>query len=168
MNFCVKFTIFALSKLDIMDELNKYNADSAIMNQRLLEIKGLMQTKCFKHFFIPNQFDYDATVDVFFEDEICDEDMNIFTTHVHHGYETRWTIDGIYLEDGELNFDVSSHGYCDGKEELEGEKPQRMSVAELLDEFSSRTWYTTWMLNSVLDFYIDLLKRYDKENAYIE
>ena len=45
----------------------------------LEKIKVLMQEKGFTHFYIPDQFDYDVTIDDYFEEEIVDDGKNIFS-----------------------------------------------------------------------------------------
>ena len=44
----------------------------------LEKIKVLMQEKGFVHFYIPDRFDYDGSIDEYFEDEIVDDGKNIF------------------------------------------------------------------------------------------
>ena len=48
----------------------------------LEKIKELMQEKEFVHFYIPDQFDYDATIDEYFEDEIVDDGKNILAGYM--------------------------------------------------------------------------------------
>ena len=93
-------------------EENKSNLMAKIA-LKLERIKELMQEKGFTHFYIPDQFNYDASVDDFFEEEIRDDEKNVFAGYREYDYlaELRYTIDGIYLENGELSFDVDSYAY---------------------------------------------------------
>lgn len=58
-------------------EENKSNLMAKIA-LRLEKIKELMQEKGFTHFYIPDQFNYDASVDDFFEEEIRDDEKTVF------------------------------------------------------------------------------------------
>ena len=135
----------------------------------LEKIKELMQGKGFVHFYIPDRFDYDGSIDEYFEDEIVDEGKNIFAGYRKDSFlaNIRYTINGIYLENGELSFDVDSHVYffLDGCEP--NNQPERMSVAEVV-ELAERYDDLDYDLCMVLDHYIELLNRYNQENAYIE
>ena len=93
-------------------EENKSNLMAKIA-LRLEKIKELMQGKGFTHFYIPDQFNYDASVDDFFEEEIRDDEKTVFAGYRENAYvaELRYTIDGIYLENGELSFDLGYHSY---------------------------------------------------------
>ena len=53
-------------------EENKSNVMAEIALS-LQDIKELMQEKEFTHFYIPDQFNYDASVDEYFEPEIWDD-----------------------------------------------------------------------------------------------
>ena len=150
-------------------EENKSNLMAKIV-LRLEKIKELMQEKGFVHFYIPDQFDYDGFIDEYFEDEIVDEGKNIFAGYREDSYiaDLRYTINGIYLENGELSFDVGSHAYFLVDEYNEPDNPAgRMSVAEVV-ELAERYDDLDYDLCMVLDHYIELLNRYDHENAYIE
>ena len=136
----------------------------------LEKIKVLMQEKGFVHFYIPDQFDYDESIDEYFEDEIVDDGKNIFAGYREDSYiaDLRYTINGIYLENGELSFDVGSHAYFLVDEYNEPDNPAgRMSVAEVV-ELAERYDDLDYGLGLVLDYYIELLNRYNQENAYIE
>ena len=137
---------------------------------RLEKIKELMQEKGFVHFYIPDQFDYDESIDEYFEDEICDDGKNIFAGYRDEGLAANivYTINGIYLENGELSFDVGSWGNFYISEERKPDNlAERMSVAEVV-ELAERYDDLDYDLCMVLDHYIELLNRYDHENAYIE
>ena len=133
----------------------------------LQDIKELMQEKEFTHFYIPDQFNYDASVDEYFEPEIWDDNKNWFAWYSHHGVEVRFTIEGIYLENGELSFDVGEYAFYDDDKEPNA-PTERMSVAEVV-ELAERykAAYYDYDLFMVLEHYIELLNRYDQENAYI-
>ena len=136
----------------------------------LEKIKVLMQEKGFVHFYIPDQFDYDGSIDEYFEDEIVDEGKNIFAGYREDSYiaDLRYTINGIYLENGELSFDVGSHAYFLVAEDREpNDSAERISVAEVV-ELAERYDDLDYDLCMVLDHYIELLNRYNQENAYIE
>ena len=78
------------------------------------------------------------------------------------------TINGIYLENGELSFDVESYADLWMEEDrVPNELVERMSVAEVV-ELAVRYDDFNDDLCLVLDHYIELLNRYDQENAYIE
>ena len=80
----------------------------------------------------------------------------------------RYTINGVYLENGELSFDVDCHAYFFVDEYSEpNNRPERMSVAEVV-ELAERYDDFDYDLCMVLDHYIELLNRYNHENAYIE
>ena len=137
---------------------------------RLEKIKELMQEKGFVHFYIPDQFDYDESIDEYFEDEICDDGKNLFAGYREYDSlaELRYTIDGIYLENSELSFDVGSYVYFWVAEDREpNDSAERMSVAEVV-ELAERYDDLDYDLCMVLDHYIELLNRYNQENAYIE
>ena len=137
---------------------------------RLEKIKELMQSKEFTHFYIPDQFDYDESIDEYFEEEIRDNGKNIFAGYRENAWcaNVRYTINGIYLENGELNFDVDCHAYFFVDEYSEpNNRPERMSVAEVV-ELAERYDDFDYDLCMVLDHYIELLNRYNHENAYIE
>ena len=137
---------------------------------RLEKIKELMLGKGFTHFYIPDQFNYDASVDDFFEEEIRDDEKTVFAGYREYDYlaELRYTIDGIYLENGELSFDVDSYAYFFVDEYSEpNNQPERTSVAEVV-ELAERYDDLDYDLCLVLDHYIELLNRYNQENAYIE
>lgn len=132
----------------------------------LTKIKELMQEKNFQHFYIPDQFNYDSTVDEHFEDEIWADDLNLFAAYCDHGSWVRYTIEGIYLENDELTFDISSYiWYDDCKEERCTN--DRMGVNEVVELAVQYDNYD-WTLPPVLEFYIQLLNRYNHEDAYIE
>ena len=135
----------------------------------LEKIKVLMLEKGFVHFYIPDQFDYDESIDEYFEDEIMDDGKSIFAGYRKDSFlaNIRYTINGIYLENGELSFDVDSHVYffLDGCEP--NNQPERMSVAEVV-ELAERYDDLDYDLCMVLDHYIELLNRYNQENAYVE
>ena len=131
----------------------------------LQEIKELMHEKEFTHFYIPDQFNYDASVDEYFEPEICIESKNWFAWYSHHGAEVRFTIEGIYLENDELSFDVGEYASYDDKEP--NAPTERMSIAQVV-ELAERYEVADYDLFMVLEHYINLLNRYDQENAYIE
>ena len=136
----------------------------------LEKIKVLMQEKGFTHFYIPNRFDYDATIDDYFEDEIVDDGKNIFAGYSDEGLAANivYTINSIYLENGELSFNVDCHAYFFVDEYSEpNNRPERMSVAEVV-ELAERYDDFDYDLCMVLDHYIELLNRYNQENAYIE
>ena len=138
----------------------------------LEKIKVLMQEKGFVHFYIPDQFDYDVTIDDYFEDEICDDGKNIFAGYSDEGLAANivYTINGIYLENGELSFDVGAWGNFYISEERKPDNlAERMSVAEVV-ELAERyiAAYYDYDLFMVLEHYIELLNRYDQENAYIK
>ena len=137
---------------------------------RLEKIKELMQEKGFVHFYIPDQFNYDTSVDDFFEEEIRDDEKTVFAGYMENAYvaELRYTIDGIYLENGELSFDVGSYVYFWVAEDQEpNDSAERTSVAEVV-ELAERYDELNYDLCAVLDHYIELLNRYNQENAYIE
>ena len=136
----------------------------------LEKVKVLMQEKGFVHFYIPDQFDYDESIDEYFEDEICDDGKNLFAGYRDEGLAANivYTINGIYLENGELSFDVGSHAYFLVDEYNEPDNPAgRMSVVEVV-ELAERYDDLDYDLCMVLDHYIELLNRYNQENAYIE
>lgn len=136
----------------------------------LEKIKVLMQEKGFTHFYIPDQFDYDVTIDDYFEEEIVDDGKNIFAGYREDDLiaNVRYTINGVYLENGELSFDVDCHAYLFVDEYSEPNNPaERMSVAEVV-ELAERYVDLDYDLCMVLDHYIELLNRYNHENAYIE
>ena len=136
----------------------------------LEKIKVLMQEKGFVHFYTPDQFDYDESIDEYFEDEICDDGKNLFAGYRDEGLAANivYTINGIYLENGELSFDVGSWGNFYISEERKPDNlAERMSVAEVV-ELAERYDDLDYDLCMVLDHYIELLNRYDHENAYIE
>ena len=150
-------------------EKNKSNLMAKIA-LKLERIKELMQEKGFTHFYIPDQFNYDASVDDFFEEEIRDDEKTVFAGYREYDYlaELRYTIDGIYLENGELSFDVDSYAYFFVDEYSEpNNQPERTSVAEVV-ELAERYDDLDYDLCLVLDHYIELLNRYNQENAYIE
>jgi hypothetical protein len=150
-------------------EKNKSNLMTKIA-LKLERIKELMQEKGFTHFYIPDQFNYDASVDDFFEEEIRDDEKTVFAGYREYDYlaELRYTIDGIYLENGELSFDVDSYAYFFVDEYSEpNNQPERTSVAEVV-ELAERYDDLDYDLCLVLDHYIELLNRYNQENAYIE
>lgn len=137
---------------------------------RLEKIKELMQTKEFAHFYIPDQFDYDESIDEYFEEEIWDDGKNIFAGYRENAWcaNVRYTINGIYLENGKLSFDVASYAYYYISEETKTDNlVERMSVAEVV-ELAERYDVFNYDLCLVLDHYIELLNRYNHENAYIE
>ena len=74
--------------------------------------------------------------------------------------------DGIYLENDELSFDVGNHVLYD-EDKLPNNPTERMSIAEVV-ELAERYEVADDDLFMVLEHYIDLLNRYDQENAYIE
>lgn len=137
---------------------------------RLEKIKQLMLVKGFAHFYIPDPFDYDESVDEYFEDEILNKGKNIFAVYWKDMFsaDNRYTINGIYLENGELSFDVGSYVYIavDEFEEL-NEPTEHTSVAEIV-ELAERFEDLHYDLGLVLDHYIELLNRYNQEDAYIE
>lgn len=142
----------------------------AKMALSLEKIKVLMQEKGFVHFYIPDQFDYDVTIDDYFEDEIVDDGKNIFAGYRDEGLAANivYTINGIYLENGELSFDVGSWGdFYISEERKPDNLAERMSVAEVV-ELAERYDDLDYDLCMVLDHYIELLNRYNQENAYIE
>ena len=147
-------------------EENKSNVIAEIALS-LQDIKELMQEKEFTHFYIPDQFNYDASVDEYFEPEIWDDNKNWFAWYSHHGVQIRFTIDGIYLENDELSFDVGEYAFYDDDKEPNA-PTERMSVAEVV-ELAERykAAYYDYDLFMVLEHYIELLNRYDQENAYI-
>jgi hypothetical protein len=150
-------------------EENKSNLMAKIA-LRLEKIKELMQGKGFTHFYIPDQFNYDASVDDDFEYEIRYEGKNLFAGYMENAYvaELRYTIDGIYLENGELSFDVGSYVYFWVVEDQEpNDSAERTSVAEVV-ELAERYDELNYDLCAVMDHYIELLNRYNQENAYIE
>ena len=150
-------------------EENKSNLMAKI-TLRLEKIKELMQGKGFTHFYIPDQFNYDASVDDFFEEEIRDDEKTVFAGYREYDSlaELRYTIDGIYLENNELSFDVGSHAYFVIDEYSDYNTPaERTSLAEVV-ELAERYDELNYDLCMVLDHYIELLNRYDQENAYIE
>lgn len=99
-----------------MMEENKY-VMAEMVALSLQDIKELMQEKGFTHFYIPDQFNYGTSVDEYFEPEIWDDNKNWFAWYLHHGAQIRFTIDGIYLENDELSFDVGTHMLYDGDKE---------------------------------------------------
>lgn len=136
----------------------------------LEKIKVLMQEKGFVHFYIPDRFDYDGSIDEYFEDEIVDDGKNIFAGYRDEGLAANivYTINGIYLENGELSFDVGSWGNFYISEERKPDNlAERTSVAEVV-ELAERYDDLDYDLCMVLDHYIELLNRYNQENAYIE
>jgi hypothetical protein len=145
-------------------EENKSNVMAEIALS-LQDIKELMQEKEFTHFYIPDQFNYDASVDEYFEPEIWDDNKNWFAWYSHHGVQIRFTIDGIYLENDELSFDVGEYAFYDDDKEPNA-PTERMSVAEVV-ELAERykAAYYDYDLFMVLEHYIELLNRYDQENA---
>lgn len=150
-------------------EENKSNLMAKIA-LRLEKIKELMQEKGFVHFYIPDQFDYDESIDEYFEDEICDDGKNLFAGYREYDSlaELRYTIDGIYLENSELSFDVGSYVYFWVAEDRDpNDSAERTSVAEVV-ELAERYDDLDYDLCMVLDHYIELLNRYNQENAYIE
>ena len=150
-------------------EENKSNLMAKIA-LRLEKIKELMQEKGFVHFYIPDQFDYDESIDEYFEDEICDDGKNLFAGYRDEGLAANivYTINGIYLENGELSFDVGAWGNFYISEERKPDNlAERMSVAEVV-ELAERYDDLDYDLCMVLDHYIELLNRYNQENAYIE
>ena len=137
---------------------------------KLERIKELMQEKGFTHFYIPDQFNYDASVDDFFEEEIRDDEKNVFAGYREYDSlaELRYTIDAIYLENSELSFDVGSYVYFWVVEDRESnDSAERTSVAEVV-ELAERYDDLAYDLCMVLDHYIELLNRYNQENAYVE
>ena len=66
-------------------EENKSNLMAKI-TLRLEKIKELMQGKGFTHFYIPDQFNYDASVDDDFEYEIRYEGKNLFAGYRENAY----------------------------------------------------------------------------------
>mgnify|MGYP007112525439 FL=1 len=150
-------------------EENKSNLMAKIA-LRLEKIKELMQGKGFTHFYIPDQFNYDASVDDYFEEEIRDDEKTVFAGYRENAYvaELRYTIDGIYLENNELSFDVGSYVYFWVVEDQEpNDSAERTSLAEVV-ELAERYDELNYDLCAVLDHYIELLNRYNQENAYIE
>ena len=150
-------------------EENKSNLMAKIA-LRLEKIKELMQGKGFTHFYIPDQFNYDASVDDDFEYEIRYEGKNLFAGYWDEGWDAdfRYTINGIYLEKDELSFDVASYAYYYISEETKTDNlAERMSVVEVV-ELAERYDDLDYDLCIVLDHYIELLNRYNQENAYIE
>lgn len=148
---------------------NKSNLMAKI-SLSLEKIKDLMQEKGFTHFYIPDQFNYDASVDDFFEEEIRGDEKTVFAGYREYDSlaDLRYTINGIYLENGELSFDVGSYAYFLVDEYNEPDNPAgRMSVAEVV-ELAERYDDLDYGLGLVLDHYIELLNRYNQENAYIE
>ena len=148
---------------------NKSNLMAKI-SLSLEKIKDLMRGKEFTHFYIPDRFDYDVTIDDYFEDEIVDDGKNIFAGYRDEGLAANivYTINGIYLENGELSFDVGSWGNFYISEERKPDNlAERMSVAEVV-ELAERYDDLDYDLCMVLDHYIELLNRYNQENAYIE
>ena len=147
-------------------EENKSNLMAKIA-LRLEKIKELMQGKGFTHFYIPDQFNYDASVDDDFEYEIRYEGKNLFAGYRDDYKNLRYTINGIYLENGELSFDVESYADLWMEEDrVPNELVERMSVAEVV-ELAVRYDDFNDDLCLVLDHYIELLNRYNQENAYI-
>ena len=150
-------------------EENKSNLMTKIA-LRLEKIKELMQGKGFTHFYIPDQFNYDASVDDYFEEEIRDDEKTVFAGYKEYDSlaELRYTIDGIYLENGELSFDVGSYACFTMDEDKEpNDSAERTSLAEVV-ELAERYDELNYDLCAVLDHYIELLNRYNQENAYIE
>lgn len=150
-------------------EENKSNLMAKI-SLRLEKIKELMQGKGFTHFYIPDQFNYDASVDDDFEYEIRDDEKTVFAGYKEYDSlaELRYTIDGIYLENNELSFDVGSYVYFWVVEDQEpNDSAERTSLAEVV-ELAERYDELNYDLCAVLDHYIELLNRYNQENAYIE
>ena len=96
------------------------------------------------------------------------EDPLVFGLKDMFAADDRYTINGIYLENGELSFDVGSYVYfaVDEFEDL-NEPAERMSVAEVVD-LAERFEDLHYDLGLVLDHYIELLNRYNQEDAYIE
>ena len=136
----------------------------------LEKIKELMQRKRFTHFYIPDQFNYDESIDEYFEDDIWDDGKNIFAGSRDEGLaaDILYTINGTYLENGELSFDVGYFGEFYISEERKPDNPdERMSVAEVV-ELAERYDDFDYDLCLALDHYIELLNRYNQENAYIE
>lgn len=133
----------------------------------LQKIKKLMQEKNFQHFYIPDQYDCrNSNIDEYFEDEIWDDDLNLFAGYSHHEVWVRYTIDGIYLENDELMFDIRSNEWYDDTKDP-GSVNDRMGVNEVVE---LAAWYEDYdrTLPPVLEFYIQLLNRYNHEDAYIE
>ena len=150
-------------------EENKSNLMAKVA-LRLEKIKELMQGKGFTHFYIPDQFNYAASVDDFFEEEIWDDGKNIFAGYREFSFlaNVRYNINGIYLENGELSFDVDSYAYFFVDEYSEpNNQPERTSVAEVV-ELAERYEDLDYDLCMVLDHYLELLNRYNQENAYNE
>lgn len=150
-------------------EENKSNLMAKIA-LRLEKIKELMQEKGFTHFYIPDQFNYDASVDDFFEEEIRGDEKTVFAGYREYDSlaELRYTIDGIYHENSELSFDVGSYVYFWVAEDREpNDSAERTSVAEVV-ELAECYDDLDYDLCMVLDHYIELLNRYNQENAYIE
>ena len=134
----------------------------------LEKIKDLMRGKEFTHFYIPDQFDYDVTIDDYFEDEIVDDGKNIFAGYRDEGLAANivYTINGIYQENGELSFDVGSWGNFYISEERKPDNlAERMSVAEVV-ELAERYDDLDYGLGLVLDHYIELLNRYNQEHRH--
>ncbi|MBO5817926.1 MAG: hypothetical protein J6R26_08390 [Paludibacteraceae bacterium] len=138
----------------------------AAIEPTLLKIKQLMVQKSFKHFYIPDQFNYDATIDDYFEPEIWDDDKNLFASYSHHEAVVLLTVDGIYLGNDELRFDIVEHYWLDWTKE-EGQPIGRMSVKNMVEQ-AVTNGDDEYSLKAVLEFYVELLNRYDHENAYIE
>ena len=148
---------------------NKSNLMAKI-SLSLEKIKELMQGKGFTHFYIPDQFNYDGSIDEYFEEEILDDEKTVFAGYREYDSlaELRYTIDGIYLENSELSFDVESYVYFWVAEDREpNDSAERMSVAEVV-ELAERYDDLDYGIGLVLDHYIELLNRYNQENAYIE
>ena len=149
------------------DTFNKEEKLLAAIEPTLKMIKDLMVQKNFMHFYIPDQFNYDNTIDEYFETEIRDDDNNLFAAYSVHCGEVRYTVDGIYLEDGKLSFDIANHSYnyYEGKDK--NNPSERVSLEDMVKVAASYDYYN-YSLEAVLKFYVELLIRYDHENAYIE
>ena len=123
--------------LEIYINMEKTNQNlMAKIALSLEKIKVLMQEKGFTHFYIPDQFDYDVTIDDYFEEEIVDDGKNIFAGYKEDDLiaNVRYTINGVYLENGELSFDVDCHAYFFVDEYSEpNNQPERMNVAEVVE-----------------------------------
>lgn len=150
--------------------LNTFNKEERLeklltaIEPTLKKIKELMLQKNFKHFYIPDQFNYDTTIDEYFETEIWDYDNNLFAAYNQHEYQVRYTVDGVYLEDDELSFDIANHMYYDESKDMNNPS-ERMSVEDMA-ELAVLYDYYDYSLEAVLEFYVELLIRYDHENAF--
>lgn len=132
----------------------------------LKQIKQLMLQKNFKRFYIPDQFNDDAMIDEFYETEILFEDKNLFASYNQHGDEIRYTIDGIYLENDELSFEVANYVWRDENKDPNNPS-ERLNVEDTV-EVAVLYDYCPSDLVTVLQFYVELLNRYDREDAYID